>query len=141
MLKINLHSSVGLITNSSTEIYTDETNSVKAVKEMIEEFAKVMGFDKSFDEMFYINILMSEYNYESAFDGSFSELETLMDNIISGKVEKPKWMEEADKKHYASYDYFDRTMYIAPKEPQYKELADKIQAFLHSPTSTASYDG
>ena len=54
--KINLHSVIDLITNSSTEIYTYSDGSLTACKEMINEFLKVMNIDKTCDDLFELSI-------------------------------------------------------------------------------------
>ena len=71
--KINLHSVIDLITNSSTEIYTYSEGSVAACKEMINEFLKVMNiYDKTCDDLFELSIdsnddeTCGDYNQYSA---------------------------------------------------------------------------
>jgi hypothetical protein len=54
--KINLHSVIDLITNSSTEIYTYSSGSLAACKEMINEFFKVAGIEKTCDDIFELSI-------------------------------------------------------------------------------------
>ena len=61
-IKINLHSIIDLITNSSTEIYTYSDGSLAACKEMIDEFFKVMGIDKTCDDVFELSIDTDEPN-------------------------------------------------------------------------------
>ena len=59
-MKINLHSIIDLITNSSTEIYTYSENSLSACKEMINEFFRVTGIDKTCDDIFELSIEADE---------------------------------------------------------------------------------
>lgn len=54
--KINLHSIIDLITNSSTEIYTYSDGSLAACKEMINEFLMVMQIDQTCDDLFDLEI-------------------------------------------------------------------------------------
>jgi len=54
--KLKVHSFVDLITNSSTEIYIDYSNSVIPCKAMIDEMFKACGVNKTCDEVFDITI-------------------------------------------------------------------------------------
>jgi hypothetical protein len=65
-LLIRLHSFVGLITNSSTEIYTTCTEkSVDMVKEFISEVLRAAKSDKTVDELFDVRCYMVEYDEEN----------------------------------------------------------------------------
>lgn len=58
--KINLHSIIDLITNSSTEIYTYSSGSLKACEEMINEFFKVFNIDKTCNDIFELSLDQEE---------------------------------------------------------------------------------
>lgn len=53
-MKIKLHSIVGLITNSSSTIYTYQDRSIEPFKELVNVFLEVMGIDKTCDDLFYV---------------------------------------------------------------------------------------
>lgn len=56
MIKIKLHSLIDLITNSSTEIYTYSSGSLQACKDMVDEFFKIVGINKTCDEVFDLKL-------------------------------------------------------------------------------------
>ena len=55
-LKVKFHSFIDLITNSSTEMFADYSNSVEPLKAMINEMFKVCGVEKTCDEVFVIEL-------------------------------------------------------------------------------------
>jgi len=65
-LLIRLHSFVGLITNSSTEIYTTCTEkSVDMVKEFITEILRSVKSDKTVEELFDVKCYMVNYDEDN----------------------------------------------------------------------------
>jgi len=64
-------------------------------------------------------------------------IESLIEDIYNGKVEKPKWMLKAEQKT----NYYDlspsTSLYIVSKEPQFEKLAKLIKEFLYS----TAYEG
>lgn len=61
VIVIKVHSFVDVITNSSTVIYVQSTEStVKTAKELIEKLLKVAGVTKSVDELFDVYIEHSD---------------------------------------------------------------------------------
>lgn len=54
-IKVNIHSVIDAITNSSTEIFIN-TNNVGALKEFINGMLKSIGSDKTFDDIFEVQI-------------------------------------------------------------------------------------
>ncbi|MFA5154170.1 MAG: hypothetical protein WC554_16590 [Clostridia bacterium] len=79
-IKINLHSIIDLITNSSTEIYTYSSGSVAACKEMIDEFFKVTGVNKTCDDVFELSV-----DTEEGTRGDYDQFEGESFLIISPK--------------------------------------------------------
>lgn len=146
-LKLNFHSFVDLITNSSTVIYTYSDSCIGPVKELINEFLKLSESDKTADDMFYFWVFLEDtdrYLGVEDDDGNFyisenGNLDELLDDILTGKIEKPDWMNEAEK----SYDGFDldTTLYIKAKDEKYSDLAEKLIKYLYSPGHEAGYDG
>ena len=64
-LKISLHSFIDVITNSSTSIYVmADKESVKTVKELINQILKKWGSDKKCDDLFEVNLVHDECYYE-----------------------------------------------------------------------------
>jgi len=57
MIKIALHSVVSLITNSSTEFYTDFSDSLEPCKDMINEMFRSCGIDKKCDDVFDLSFV------------------------------------------------------------------------------------
>lgn len=161
MFKIKIHSVIDVITNSSTEIYSWYDSSVGACKEMIQEMLKVFGVDKNVDDIFNISVCceMSEYSeyiytkdeeeinillpdYPKEWRERHAYLDSLIQDITTGKIVKPEWMKEAEQKEDANtYRSPSNVFFITTKDPIYEPLAKKIEAFLYSPEHDAEYDG
>ena len=87
-IKVNLHSSVDVITNSSTVIYTYQDGSEGPVRKLIEEIFKLAGIEKSVDDIF-------EFTVES--DGYNDDLDCDMNSILYITVKDDKYKGIADK--------------------------------------------
>ena len=128
-----IHSTTDVITNSSTTIYTYSDRSVVACKEMINEILKTFDINLSCDDIFNIVCLLDnsdfygywleKHNYEV--DGNVYDF---LNDIISGKEEKPEWMEQAEQ---ARKDY-GTTLYISAKNEKYQKIAKLVKSFLYS---------
>ncbi len=154
VLKIPIHSVTDLITNSSTTIFTYSDGSVSAVRDMVNEFFQTFGITKKFDEVFDAVIACEESDQYSEYIGELDEEELpegvtketdakkLFDDVVSGKIEKPKWFSDVENKE-DSWSYFtpSTTLYLIPKAPEYKELAKKIEGFLYSTEHEGIRDG
>lgn len=167
MIKIRFHSIVDVITNSSTVIYTYQ-NSIKEAKELVAEMLKLMGIDKSPDDVFYYGVFCDNDAYFDAYENdelpedcpkvteSWSGNKELRDNqiaiqskwfedykllIIKGDKEKCEWMLNSEKDQYG--DSFDPDSYLnlIPKEEQYKVFGEKIKALLGSISADGGRDG
>ena len=134
IIKIKLHSSVDLITNSSTVIFTYSDGSLAAVKELVNEMLKVFGKEKTFDDIFYAQVLPDEYNEDKDLPENYKELEV---QYIKGEIEKQDWMENSERYDYCSGD---TSLYIIPKDEKYSELANKLLKYLYSTSHEATYD-
>jgi hypothetical protein len=148
-LKLNVHSCVSLITNSSTEIYTDETATVEACKEMVEEFARVFGLTETFDEMFYSGWVLDDWEYTQNSGWAFQDIDPddeeavakfaaidmygTIRQVIAGEIEKPQWMRKIEMEYSYHVSPSNRKFYITAKEPKYAALAERIKQFLASP--------
>ena len=111
--KLNIHSSVDLITNSSTTIFTYSSGSLGKLRELVNEMLKVFNRTDTFDDIFYAKVFLDDdYRYlerdkdEYEKDEnpcpriSHKDLDLLIDDILSERIEKPRWMldiEECDK--------------------------------------------
>jgi hypothetical protein len=112
---IPVHSVIDVITNSSTEIFTDFSNSVEPCKEMINEFLKVLGrSDLNSDDLFEIT---AGYG----------------DDIIA-QYKDDYEVEEVDEKELESYasESYPKLLKIKEKNSLYADLATKIIRFLNS---------
>lgn len=64
IVKLKLHSTVDLITNSSTTIFTNYgEETIDSAKKILEFFLKSIGSDKSVDDVFIVNAYPDEYIY------------------------------------------------------------------------------
>jgi hypothetical protein len=149
-LKIKLHSSVDLITNSSTVIFTYSGGSIKAVKDLVNEMLKVFGMeDKTFDDIFYAATFLEEdYEYmenNDSFPNDIGDeveyLKTIKIQVLKGEIEKPDWMKDAESKStWSGYNPSD-TLEILTKDEKYDELANKLLKYLYSTDHEATRDG
>ena len=65
--KINIHSIIDVITNSSTEIFvTAKADSERYTKELIDLILKEGGSDKSCDDLFVVNYIPDDYDEQPA---------------------------------------------------------------------------
>lgn len=152
MIKIRLHSSVNLITNSSTVIFTYSEGSLQAVKDLVNEMLKVFDRPETFDDIFYsavfldspISYLESESCPKKFTSGNWKENEekfkAFLSSVLKGEVKKPEWMniveDEAD-------DWYrkDTSLYLVAKDEKYSELANKLLNYLYSTDHEATRDG
>lgn len=140
IIKIKLHSSVDLITNSSTVIFTYSEGSLQAVKELVNEMLKVFGKkifeeDETFDDIFYAAVLPEEYDEDQELPDNWEELEI---QYIKGEIPKQDWMKNSE---YDEYMERDTTLKLIPKDEKYSELSKKLIQYLYSTSHEASYDG
>ena len=56
---VALHSVIDLITNSSTEMFMDFSGSIEPIKDLVNEFLKINGSDKTCDDVFNMTIIPS----------------------------------------------------------------------------------
>lgn len=147
-IKIKFHSSVDLITNSSTTIFTYSDGSITALKELINEMLKTFNLSYSFDDLFYADTFLAE-EYEYYEDSNFPEdqdnrkyLDELKTKILKGEIEKPEWMvklENTPDKY--SYHRRSTTLEIMPKDEKYEALAKQLYQYLYSTNHDAEYQG
>lgn len=155
-IKIILHSSVDLITNSSTVIFTYSDGSFEAVKQLVDEMLKVFGYaDKKFDDLFYADVFLSKnyyYYYEDENNNNFGFPYDVKDEdafinetkikVLRKEIEKPEWMVNAENSeiHFDCYP-FPTALEILPKDEKYNELANRLLKYLYSTTHKATRDG
>lgn len=155
MIKLNIHSIVDIITNSSTVIYTYQ-HSTEQAKELVGELLKLCGeTDKTPDDVFYYGEFHEDDTYlednsdlpddipkaEDWKKQSELQREWLREiklKIMKGETNKPDWM--ADKTNYNDFTQ-DIYLELVPKEEKYKALGMKIGALLSSVDNEACYDG
>ena len=161
MFKLNIHSIVDVITNSSTVIYTYQ-NGVKEAKELLQEILNIIGEKKEVDDLFSIGVFASdndiytEYLSELVEDGDDEYpdnypvdgweaqgeyIDELKENILKKEIKKPKWMEEAESKEDYNGYTAETSLYISPKDEKYTLLIEKMMSFLNSPAHEAFRDG
>jgi hypothetical protein len=165
-MEIPIHSQTDLITNSSTTIYTYSDQSPEACREMINEIFKTFGINKTCDDVFDLIITLDNYWHYSYYINRCDEdededeyldpdvdkltkpnplsgfkdrkrIEELFKLVAAGKIEKPEWMNEAEKHSYEN-GYGGSVMHILPKAPEYEKLAKLVSNFLYSTTAEES---
>jgi hypothetical protein len=164
LIKFNIHSIVQIITNSSTVIFTYQ-DSISEVKALVEEVLKISGEDfRSADDIFHYGVFCEDSTYferdldfpkdmpevtgswgsderkesQAKLDEWFAALKV---KIMSGEIEQPKWMTDAEEA--GSYDYWAPSRYLClmPKKKKYAELGNKIEALLNSVGADGGRDG
>lgn len=149
MIKLKIHSSVDVITNSSTVIFTYQ-NSIQEVKELVEEIIKLTSeTDLTADDVFFYGKFCDADVYAESegvvpeeYEGNTKMVENLIVAVLSGEMEKPEWMTQVENNE-DYYDYYNPDIYlhILPKEEKYKALGQKLLDFLNSPSHEATRDG
>lgn len=152
VIKIKLHSSVDLITNSSTVIFTYSGGSLGAVKDLVNEMLKTFGKEESFDDVFYAGVFLDD-------DSSYLESEDCPEeftknkwkenednfnkfklDILKGEYKKPKWMNDVEDGD--GYGYSPSTsLELIPKDEKYSNLASALLKYLYSTSHEATRDG
>lgn len=168
MIKVNIHSVVDLITNSSTTVFIYR-DSVTEVKELVQEMLNIAGItDKTPDDIFYYGVFPNFESYLERLDDGYGNgeypkempkittrydtnkykkqkkardkwMEDLQLAIMKGEKEEPDWFEEA----YVDYNDFPRSTYLfmIARDEKYSEFAAKIQKLLNSIGGDGYRDG
>ena len=152
IIKIKLHSSVDLITNSSTVIFTYSGGSLGSVKDLVNEMLKTFGKKESFDDIFYAGVFLDdESSYLESDDcpeeftredwkenaDNFSRFKL---DILKGDVKKPKWMNDVEEGD--GYGYSPSTsLELIAKDEKYSDLANALLKYLYSTNHEATRDG
>jgi len=149
MTKIAVHSTIDLITNSSTEIFMYSGSSKGILEEMINEIFKAFGIDKTCDDVFSSVVLCEDCNPYEEYSKSNpdvsidpNDVEQLYEDVKSGKVSKPDWFNDAEEVE-DSWSYYSPStyLYLTPKKEEYKNLSELISKFLYSTHQEATYNG
>ena len=152
MYIVRIDSVVDVITNSSTVIYTYQDGAVQPLKEMIEEFGKVMGFNESADDMFWVGVFSDVDRYIESDDlpSDLSSLgwekkevkvQELIRKILRGEEGRPQWMKDVDDKKNCLYLADNSNIVLLERSSKYKDLGDAILKFLNSVESDGGRDG
>ena len=91
---------------------------------------KVFGSEQTADDLFWFGVFNDDYDYYDYLE-SEEEFETLINDILKGKAEKPEWMVEQEESDYRR----GSSLQILAKDDKYKELGNKIISFLYSTES------
>lgn len=130
--KINIHSLVDVITNSSTVIYTwADEDSPNTLKEMIDEFLKITGSDKTCDDLFEIRL---EADTDKIRDMMYEKEER--DNYPEFK----EYFEAEDHKDKV-YDKLKNTdIENACEHVEYQEARDKADDIFYKSVAKIPYE-
>jgi len=145
-MKIPIHSTTDLITNSSTVIFTYSESSESAVVQMIDEVFAAFDIDKKCEDVFDTVVLTDKYRYGEGAPEGFFLSDQLYDDVLAGKTPKPDWFNDVesfpDHIDQGSYDYYSPSTYLhlIPKKEEYKKLATLIKKFLYSTDHEATRD-
>ena len=156
-IKIKIHSTVDLITNSSTVIFTYSGNAVEPLKQLVNEMLKLQGSNKTFEDVFYYGVFCEDDDYIDSEhfpkpnypnddyriqnEINYNFMQNLKHQIMQGEIDYPQWMKDVDESE--DYDYFSKETFIEliPKDEQYSDLANKLLKYLYSTSHEATRDG
>lgn len=149
----SFHSFVDVITNSSTVIYVNNDGVPSAIKTLIEEMGKSLGFSEKCDDMFNISVLLRDedryIDYLEDLDTNDLEkidpnitagtnmteyVNTLMNDIIQGKVDKPDWMDDVE------IDCRSNDLHIIAKDDRYTKIGVALKKLVNAQDMDAEYD-
>lgn len=160
LIKINIHSVVDVITNSSTTIFTYCDGCIGPAKELINEFIKTFGGEDlkglTADDMFSFGIFCDRDIYVEKYDDSFLEdednpfdgvddhyefVDDLIERILKGDFKKPNWM--IDMEESEDYDGYrsSSNIFIVSKDKKYNKIGKLLISFLHSTYEDGNYNG
>lgn len=153
MFTLKMHSVVDLITNSSSVIYTDYTNTVEAVKDLMSEILSAMEEEVSVDDVIFVDTIKDSYWYFDQYDSLMSDTSkedydplpedwnTQYYQYRAGIIEKPEWMTFIEQNSNSYGWQKDNDILIRAKEPRFEGIVKKIEAVIFSPSQDAGYDG
>jgi len=143
---------IDLITNSSTEIFINSSKSIEPAKELLSELLKLAGSYKTCDEVFEVSLTMDtdylvdilrdqmenydEENYiklgldDLAYTKSYEVVEQYVNDVMKGKIEKPKYFEEMiDDMEIGISTY----LHVVSKDSKYDHFLEILEKLLYSP--------
>lgn len=162
MYKLNIHSVVDVITNSSTVIYTYCDGCVQPAKELIDAMLQAFDIEGSADDLFYFGVFQDSVTYLDYFhenddveDPTITELksvkgwkderelmESIFERIMKEEFEQPQWMTDCEESSDDWSSYRKATsLYIIPKDAKHKPIADKIISLVNSVDADGGFDG
>lgn len=135
--KINYHSFVDIITNSSTEIYsTANEDTIARIKELINCFLISSNQEITWEDLFEDIFLLPKkldylvYRWEDLFDDGILSVNpeglSNEEDILKFYIDN---MEEIGKYEYDSEDG-PYNFYLVPKSEQYQELSNKLNKLI-----------
>ena len=152
IIKIKIHSTVDIITNSSTTIFTYQDGCVSTLKELINEILKLSGSELKAEDCFYFETFLDydddeysecdEFPFQSDdYAQDKKDFNALKLQILKGEIEKPTWMKKVEENEN-EYGYsYPTSLEIMAKDEKYSELANKLLNYLNSPSHEAFRDG
>ena len=147
-MRIPIHSTTDLITNSSTTIFTYSQSSERAIVELIDEFFKAFLLPYKCEDVFDTVVLSDSYSFEDAVENELApegmtkdEVMQLYEDVKTGKAKKPDWFKNIEEQE-DSWNYYTPSTYLhlIPKKEEYAQLATLISKFLYSTDHEASHD-
>lgn len=111
-ISLKIHSVIDLITNSSTEIYTN-SGSIESIKEFINELLAEAGSLKTADDLYTFKIKASPGNLDSALDSFYDEDP---DKLLALLKSNQELVDAITKEGYIGYDLGQEVLKIIPEE-------------------------
>lgn len=140
MISLKIHSTVDVITNSSTVIYTMATKqTINAAKTLINSILQLAESDLTEDALFDFSIELDEDDVKNwrrdrldndGFDGDHDELTEYYQSIVNGETDKPDWWDDYKGHH----DLYDEYLIVKPKVENELTtmIAKTLEGFLHT---------
>ena len=116
--RVNTHSVIDLITNSSTEMFMNMESSVEPLKELINEFFRVSGVNKTCDDVFKITVANSYW--EDYFEDMKDDYPELTEEEVKAKAMEPDGESKTE-------------LVIETIDPEYERLGELVKNLMESP--------
>jgi len=139
-VKVNIHSMVDVITNSSTVIYTWASGGIDQVKELVNVILKASGSEKKVEDLFFIEERLTDKGMENILD-EMDESGDYEERIADFQKTFPdNWNDlpyEECKVYYEKTKEFLKTLYNSLSEEEREPLG--TDSYYDVPRETSIY--
>lgn len=136
-------------------LFTYSDGAVDRAKELLQEMLDLMSSPLTPDDLFYFGVFSNVYQYANNIEMNLeienipailinemaplgermNYVQTLIDNIMTGKEKKPQWMIDIEQDERCDVNGKcspSTQLYLYPKDEKYRELGEAMIRFLYS---------